>query len=124
MYNAKIIKSTNNAPEKSCNCCIKPNCPLVGSCLSRSIVYQASVSSQNHEEKTYIGMTEGEFKTRFHNHEQWLRNKKYAWSTALSKYIWELKEKDINYNSIKWSILKRTSAYKSGVKHCNLCLHG
>ena len=54
-------------------------------------------------------MTEGEFKTRFRNHEQSLRNKKYASSTALSKYIWDLKEKDTNY-STKWSILKRASA--------------
>ena len=66
-------------------------------------------------------MTEREFKTRFRNHEQSFRNKKYATSTVLSKYIRELKEKDINY-SIKWSILKRASAYKSGVKQCNLCL--
>ena len=50
-------------------------------------------------------MTEGKSKTRFHNHEPSFRNKKYASSTALSKFIWELKEKDVNY-SIKWSILK------------------
>ena len=43
-HNAKILKSTNKTPEKSCNCRIKPNCPLDGSCLSRNIVYQATVS--------------------------------------------------------------------------------
>ena len=51
----------------------------------------------------------GEFKTRFCSHEQSLRYKEYASSTALSKYITELKEKDINY-FIKRSILKRDSA--------------
>ena len=68
-------------------------------------------------------MTEREFKTRFHNHEQSLGNKKYASSTPLSDFIWELKEKDISY-SIKRSISKRASAYKSSVKQCNLCLAG
>ena len=75
--------------------CTRPNCPLDGSCLSRNIVYQATVSLQDKEEKRNIGITEGEFKTRFRNHEQSFRNKKYASSTALSKFIWELKEKDV-----------------------------
>ena len=50
------------------------------------------ISGVNQATKTYIGMTEGEFKTRFYYHKQSFNNKKYASSTALSKYIWELKE--------------------------------
>ena len=37
-HNAKILKSTNKTPKMSCNCWIKPNCPLDGFCLSRNIV--------------------------------------------------------------------------------------
>ena len=47
--------------------------------------------------------------------------RKYVLSTALSKYIWELNEAKTKY-TIKWSILKRVNAYRSGGKQCNLCL--
>ena len=66
-------------------------------------------------------MTEGEFKTRFRNHQQSFSNKKYTSSTALFKYIWELKEAKTKY-TIKWSILKRANTYRSGGKQWNLCL--
>ena len=107
--------------EKTCNCRVKPNCLLDGACLIRNVVYQATVFPENQGTKTYIGMTEGEFMTRFRNHQQSLSNKKYASSTSLSKYIWELKEAKTKYK-IKWSIIKRANAYRSGGKQCNLCL--
>ena len=66
-------------------------------------------------------MTESTFKSRFRNHKQSFNNKQYSSSTALSKYIWELKESNDEY-SINWSIIKRVNAYKAGAKHCNLCL--
>ena len=118
--NTKVPRSTE-ALEKNCNCRVKPNCPLDGACLTRNLVYKATVFPENQEPNTYIGMTEGEFKTRFRNHQQSFNNKKYALSTVLSKYIWELKEAKTKY-TIKWSILKRANAYRSGGKQCNLCL--
>ena len=66
-------------------------------------------------------MKEEEFKTIFRNHQESLSNKKYASSTSLSKYIWELKEAKTKYK-IKRSILKRANVYRSGGKQCNLCL--
>ena len=33
--------------------------------------------------------------------------------TGLSKYIWNLKDKNITNYSIKWSIVKQTSGYNS-----------
>ena len=62
-------------------------------------------------------MKEEEFKTIFRNHQESLSNKKYASSTSLSKYIWELKEAKTKYK-IKWSILKRANVYRSGGKQC------
>ena len=106
---------------KKCNCRVKPNCPLDGKCLTQNLVCKANVFPENQEPNTYIGMTEAEFKKRFRNHQQSFNNKKYALSTALSKYIWELKEAKTKY-TIKWSILKRANAYRSGGKQCNLCL--
>jgi hypothetical protein len=38
----------------------------------------------------------------------------------LSKYIWSLKKSNRPYK-IKWTILKYSSAYRSGRNQCNLC---
>ena len=71
--------------------------------------------------QTYIGMSKYNFKTRFRNHKKSFENPKYRSSTTLSKYIWDLKEEETNYE-IKWSIVKRVRAYKSGDAQCHLCL--
>ena len=47
-------------------------------------------------------------------------NQKHENSTSLSKYIWELKRADVNYD-IKWSILRRAEAYVAGSSKWNLC---
>ena len=65
-------------------------------------------------------MTENEFKFRFNNHKTSFKHKKHATKTALSKYIWDLKEKLCAY-SINLSILKHTKPCNSGSNNCNLC---
>jgi hypothetical protein len=47
-----------------CYCREKPNCPLSGACLTKSVVYMAEVTAPGREPKQYIGMTEHEFKRR------------------------------------------------------------
>jgi len=41
--------------------------------------------------------------------------------TELSKYIWSLKERKINYQ-IKWRKVKQARSYSNVNKKCNLCL--
>ena len=72
--------------------------------------------------ETYVGLTEGAFKTRYNNHTSSFRNPKHKHSTELSKYIWQLKESNIEH-SIHWKILKKCKAYSNRTKRCNLCLH-
>ena len=120
-HNAKILGSTDEPSLNTCNCRKKSDCPLDGACLERNVVYNATITADNGDTKSYIGMTEKEFKTRYRNHKTSFSNRKYASATALSKYVWVLKDANINY-SIKWSIVKRARAYTSGAKHCNLCL--
>ena len=49
------------------------------------IVYQATVKREdNGEEKTYVGLTEGTFKTRFNNHTSSFRNQQRKHATELS----------------------------------------
>ena len=63
----KTETTKNQTTEKisECNCRKKDSCLLPSKCLTSSIVYQATVTrNDTKEEKTYVGHTEGEFKTR------------------------------------------------------------
>ena len=53
----------------NCNCTGGVDeCPLGGQCLSKGLVYRATVESTEGE-KVYFGQTKNEFKERFNNHE-------------------------------------------------------
>jgi hypothetical protein len=114
----EIVK---NQP-KTCNCRKIIDCPMSGRCLVKSVVYRATVETNDDKPKqTYVGLTENTFKTRFTNHKASFRNPKLKNSTELSKYIWELKEENIDFN-ITWNILKQASPYNPASDRCNLCL--
>ena len=49
------------------------------------------------------------------------RNERYKNVTELSKHIWSLKERKINYQ-IKWRKVKQAKSYSNVNKKCNLCL--
>ena len=122
-HNKQILEKFNNSYQpstKNCNCRVKASCPLNGDCLSKSIVYNAKITTEGNE-LNYIGHTENEFKSRFRNHITSFKNQKYRHATALSKKVWELKEKRIDH-SITWSIIEKSRAYEGGSRHCNLCL--
>ena len=86
------------------------------------VVYQATVTRQdNNITETYVGLTENDFKTRYRNHTASFRHAKHRNSTELSKYIWTLKDNNINF-FISWRILSSSLPYKSSNKRCNLCL--
>ena len=106
----------------SCNCRNKETCPLQNKCMSKDIVYKATISTCNtNDTKHYIGMTSNTFKERFRNHIKSFNHKKYSNETELSKYVWHLKENNTDY-TIKWSIIKNSISYTGGSKRCNLCL--
>ena len=49
------------------------------------------------------------------------RNWSHKNDTELSKYIWNLKDQNKDFD-IKWFILKKSSGYSNVLKSCNLCL--
>ena len=101
---------------------MKADCPLDGKCLTKSIIYQASVTTNNNEPtQHYIGLTDTTFKIRYNNHTSSFRNISKKHATELSKHIWHLKENNINYN-IKWQIIRRANSYNTTTGTCNLCL--
>ena len=92
-HNAKILnKEETTTDEEMCKCRNKNECPVPGNCEVKSVVYEASVQIPNMEIKTYIGMTKNKFKTRYGQHKSALKNKESPQATALSKYVWEMRD--------------------------------
>ena len=122
-HNRKITKPI--VPEgRMCDCRRPEDCPLEGKCLSTNVNYSAVVEYSEREnsiKKTYLGVTEPEWKKRFRTHEHTFNNRDTPNDTSLSKFIWQLKDKRIDY-TIKWSILKRAPGYQKNSKTCGLCL--
>jgi len=122
-HNTSTIKKAQTNTEntkKECNCRNSTECPLEKKCLTESVIYQATVKSNNRIE-TYIGLTENAFKTRYRNHTASFRNVKHRNATELSKYIWTLKDNNETYE-IKWKVIKKAKSYSNAAKRCNLCL--
>ncbi len=95
----KAVLKMNNPDNKTqldngCNCKSRDKCPLPGKCLTKSIVYQATVSTNdNKPDQTYVGLTSNSFKTRFANHKTSFSYVKKKHATELSNHIWQLKDK-------------------------------
>ena len=104
----------------NCNCRNKNSCPLEGNCNVRNIIYQAEVVTPQSRE-SYIGLCDTTFKERYRNHTCSFRNERYKNVTELSKHIWNLKDRKINYE-LKWRKVKQARSYSNFNKRCNLCL--
>ena len=115
-HNRKILEAKQNDKEKTC-CRNMDNCPLKEvkkSCATENVVYKAFVKTKA-DIKTYIGLTSNSFKTRWYGHQESFKKEKYRTRTALSNYIWELKQQNKTYE-IKWDIIKK-------VKNANVAVH-
>ena len=147
-HNAKVMnKKSNNKDEKKCNCKIpKKNtenkeCPIGpldkdkrGQCLVKSVVYQADVhiidgkgekikdkDGKELPPKIYYGLTERTFKDRYTEHKQAFKNRNSDKATALSNYIWDMKDQGLE-TKVKWSVKTKGFVFSSGSKQCDLCL--
>ena len=56
------------------------------------MIYEASVLSDKGY-KQYLGLTEGPFKAKYTHHKASLAHESKSTTTALSKYVWEFKER-------------------------------
>ena len=119
-HNRKVLEPNTDALGRLCNCRKKEECPLDGKCQTKGIVYKANVETAN-TNMNYYGLTEMTFKERYNSHQFDFRHVKNKNSTALSKYIHSLKEKNIAY-TITWSIHTKAYPYISGGRRCDLCL--
>ena len=123
-HNVSLLNKSNTPPpstSQSCNCRTSTECPLEGKCLTKSIVYEATLKTSE-DTYTYIGLTGDTFKARYSAHKSSFKHEKYRTATTLSQKIWELKESNIDY-TLTWSILKKAHTYKGGGRaKCDLCL--
>ena len=111
---------TSEPQPRLCNCRQRDreNCPLQGKCQMKGVIYKATVSSPStSEEWFYIGLTANTFKTRYNQHNHSFRHKP---DTELSRKVWELKDKGLEYN-VSWKVIKRGHPYKPGQRFCDLC---
>ena len=70
--------------------------------------------------ESYIGRTGGTFKARW-NFTKSQCKLRHLPSTALSTYIWKLKDNFYHHYTIKWDIIARANTYSTSSKICNLC---
>ena len=117
--NTVISKNKPEKEKKLCNCRVPANCPFSGECQVGPLVYQADVQT-NTSKKSYNGSTGRTFKERYTTHKQSFTNRN-ANSTALSSYIWSLKDSK-HEHEITWSIKAKSGVYMPGAKYCDVCL--
>ena len=120
-HNRKITESyIEKCAETSCNCKEKNKCPLEGNCLIKNIVYMATVETETNS-SSYVGMTGNSIKTRYYNHIKSFKNKRYKNETELSKYIWKLKEKEVEH-TITWKKLRHLTTANDGI-YMYVCIY-
>ena len=118
---SKLVDSTRSDEPSGCNCRDPSSCPLPGNCNAESVIYQATVTTDDsNPPQTYIGHTEGTFKLRYNNHKSSFNCKSKKYSTRLSEHIWHLKENKVNY-SVSWKIIKKAKSFNPASNRCNLC---
>ena len=122
-HNKKVLNPQVPDPNvRTCNC--PPNsrdiCPLDGKCMTESVVYRAEVATQG-VTKVYTGATQPFFKKRLAVHKHSFVNREREVDTCLSKYIWQLKDENKNFD-IKWTLHRKAYPYQCGTRKCDLCL--
>ena len=117
--NSKILAPPEEE-KRSCSCPDKTKCPLDQKCLTNDLIYNAEVTEADGKTRNYTGLASTTFKIRLGIHKQSFKNKDIN-QTSLSKHIWNLKTKNIDY-SLKWNILDRAKTYSPVTKTCALCL--
>ena len=58
-HNKSILHKV--VPPRSCNCRVKTKCPMSGNCLKESVVYQATVSTEDHHPPSDLRGTNRKF---------------------------------------------------------------
>ena len=63
---------------------------MEGNCQVNNVLCKGDVARPL-PRKVYLGLAEGEWKSRFYNHELSFKHKRYSNKATLSSYMWHLK---------------------------------
>ena len=69
----------------------------------------------------YVGLCMTTFKERFRTHMSSLNNFRLRKQTELSEFIWDLKDKQLNWN-ISWRKVCNENHYNTATGRCKLCI--
>ena len=119
-HNMKLLRGPE--VEAGCNCQNKGNCPLAGKCLTKALVYQATIkTNDNSPDYAYYGSTANSFKERYNGHLYNLRHPDKP-GTALSSKAHELEasQPPVQYQ-IKWSEVDKCYPLRPGYPICDVC---
>ncbi len=98
-----------------CTCRDKKTCPLQEKCMTKDIVYKATITTSNtNSTKHYIGMTASTFKERYRNHIKSFNHKRYSndkCNLCLEEKLCILKDKN------KQNLLNKKSEIVSTCNH-------
>ena len=83
------------------------------------VVYRPTNADENQNVNTYTGLSSNTFKKRFDSHTFSFRNRGKN-STTLSTHVWDLSDKNKNYN-IKWELIDRAPEFNPTNRKCRLC---
>ena len=118
-HNFKVLNKASEQSQPGCTCRDKLDCPLDGQCKTESLVYQATLASDQ-DRWNYFGLTENSFKKRYSGHKQSFAKRDIE-GTTLSSKVWELKDAR-RETDVKFKLAHRAHAYTAGMKVCDLCL--
>ena len=118
-HNKRISKKKEIQTPK-CNNRSKNDCPMNGNCKVNSVIYKCIVSAAPiFKQRVYLGIAESDWKQRYYNHKKSFKNIEYRHDTSLSSYLWDLKLKHNEIQSLQWSIVKFAPGYTNISKRCN-----
>ena len=120
-HNKTVLDPSTKNCEGTCFCINRQKCPLQQKCLTKNIMYQATITSNqdNYHHKIYYGITETKFKQRYANHIKSFRPDKHQSNTELSNELWRIKNNNYTPN-IVWEILRKHQTYNPNTKRCSL----
>ena len=111
-HNKKVtLKPRDQRPK--CNCRKKAECPVEGNCQVNNVIYKCDLTRRPLPKKVYLGLAEGEWKSRFYNHKLLFKHKRYPNKTTLSSYMLHLKSVSSEIPNLKWSILRCVPPYSN-----------
>ena len=97
--------------------------PAEERCLTKSLVFRVHLDIKGKKIETNdIGLTKNFFKDSFNSHQNTFRDRDKISLTELSKFIWDLKDKNTDNVEVDWSIVEKAPPLKNGSKRYELCL--